>query len=336
MVSGRFDRVNSWLNEFTEAELDTLPGLLLVAGLSCSLLGDYEGAAVHLRRSERVDPQGRTDLIPPVALREAFGVVPVTEATEALVRAPGYWTVIGQFTQAFSANMRGDIAATEAACLGLAAFAEDAPLINIWRLTLLAFAYQVQGRDMEGLNQIMTAGVVADESGLSRSPMTVVLDGSRSILASHMGRGQEAKDLMLSCVRKLGRLTGDAPWVHFSIHLTLMEAACRLGEMALGKSSYNECMRLNALFPENPLGVAAVARVADRYNLASASEESLSAAEFRILRQLGSFYTVPQIAEKLQLSPNTLRSQIQSVYRKLGVHSRAEAVELGRRYEWID
>jgi LuxR family transcriptional regulator, maltose regulon positive regulatory protein len=57
---------------------------------------------------------------------------------------------------------------------------------------------------------------------------------------------------------------------------------------------------------------------------------SLTAAELRLLPLLTTHMPVPQIAAELFLSPDTIRSQLKSVYRKLGVSSRDQAVTRSR------
>ncbi len=42
------------------------------------------------------------------------------------------------------------------------------------------------------------------------------------------------------------------------------------------------------------------------------------------------WYTFPEIAAELFLSPHTIRSQMKSIYRKLGVSSRNQAVTRSR------
>ena len=62
---------------------------------------------------------------------------------------------------------------------------------------------------------------------------------------------------------------------------------------------------------------------------------SLTTAELRILPLLPTHLSFPEIAGQLSVSPHTVKSQVRSIYRKLGVSSRSEAVdllaELGRR-----
>jgi len=56
----------------------------------------------------------------------------------------------------------------------------------------------------------------------------------------------------------------------------------------------------------------------------------LTGAERRVLRLLPKHLTAPQIAAELHLSRATVRSQITSIYRKLGATSRAQAVSRAR------
>ena len=58
--------------------------------------------------------------------------------------------------------------------------------------------------------------------------------------------------------------------------------------------------------------------------------EPLSERELEVLRLLGSPLSIPEIAERLIVSPNTVRSHVKSIYGKLDVHNRMEAIELAR------
>jgi LuxR family maltose regulon positive regulatory protein len=55
----------------------------------------------------------------------------------------------------------------------------------------------------------------------------------------------------------------------------------------------------------------------------------LTERERDVLRLLGGELSTRQMAQSLYVSPNTVRTQIKSIYRKLGVSSRKEAVEEG-------
>jgi LuxR family transcriptional regulator, maltose regulon positive regulatory protein len=57
---------------------------------------------------------------------------------------------------------------------------------------------------------------------------------------------------------------------------------------------------------------------------------SLTAAEIRLFRLLGSHYSFREIGAQLDLSQHTVKSQAMSIYRKLGVSSRSQAMLRGR------
>jgi LuxR family transcriptional regulator, maltose regulon positive regulatory protein len=52
----------------------------------------------------------------------------------------------------------------------------------------------------------------------------------------------------------------------------------------------------------------------------------LTQRELDVLRLLGSELSTQQMAQSLYVAPSTVRTQIKSIYRKLGVSSRAQAV----------
>ena len=59
--------------------------------------------------------------------------------------------------------------------------------------------------------------------------------------------------------------------------------------------------------------------------------ESLTGRERDVLRLLAGRLTVREIANELYVSPNTLKYHLKTIYRKLGVGSRAEAADVARR-----
>lgn len=54
--------------------------------------------------------------------------------------------------------------------------------------------------------------------------------------------------------------------------------------------------------------------------------DSPTAAELSVLRLLATELSVSEIGKALFLSPNTIRTHMRALYRKLGVHTRADAV----------
>ncbi|WP_201373147.1 LuxR C-terminal-related transcriptional regulator [Ktedonobacter robiniae] len=63
--------------------------------------------------------------------------------------------------------------------------------------------------------------------------------------------------------------------------------------------------------------------------------DPLSEQEQRVLRLLAAGRSNPEIANTLMLSLNTVKTHVQSLYRKLDVHSRVEASEAARRFSLL-
>ena len=65
----------------------------------------------------------------------------------------------------------------------------------------------------------------------------------------------------------------------------------------------------------------------DRVGQGTLGASSLTAAELRLLPLLSTHLTLLEIGERLHLSRNTVKTQAVSIYRKLGVSSRSEAMQ---------
>jgi len=63
--------------------------------------------------------------------------------------------------------------------------------------------------------------------------------------------------------------------------------------------------------------------------------EPLSERELEVLRLLDTSLSVPEIAERLVVSPSTVRSHVKSVYGKLGAHNRLQALEYARELKLL-
>ena len=61
-----------------------------------------------------------------------------------------------------------------------------------------------------------------------------------------------------------------------------------------------------------------------------------TAAELRILQLLPTHLTLSEIADRLYISRNTVKTQVASIYRKLRSSTRTEAVREGRNLGLIE
>lgn len=63
-----------------------------------------------------------------------------------------------------------------------------------------------------------------------------------------------------------------------------------------------------------------------------AARPALTPAERRVLDALGGHPSTAAVAEALGVSPNTVKTQLKSVFKKLGVNSRDEAVAVATQF----
>jgi LuxR family transcriptional regulator, maltose regulon positive regulatory protein len=127
------------------------------------------------------------------------------------------------------------------------------------------------------------------------------------------------------------RLTEALPWLAVQVRLELARAHLALNDVASANELAAEVDRLVLARPH--LGTliesarALRREVVERLEQQSARGGSLTAAELRLLPLLTTHLTFRQIAQQLYVSRNTIKTQAISVYRKLGVSSRAEAID---------
>lgn len=70
-------------------------------------------------------------------------------------------------------------------------------------------------------------------------------------------------------------------------------------------------------------------------DLVAPSDYKLSKRELEVLRQMTGGATYTDIADALNISPLTVRSHMENLYRKLGVHNKAEAINIALKHQWV-
>ena len=107
----------------------------------------------------------------------------------------------------------------------------------------------------------------------------------------------------------------------------IQQIAVTLGEQLLLAASLGQWDRVESLATQ----VRAVVRLRSApCQSCGAAGLNLTGAELRLLPLLATHLSLPQIGAELFLSPHTVKSQAISIYRKLGVSSRRQAVTCAR------
>ena len=122
-----------------------------------------------------------------------------------------------------------------------------------------------------------------------------------------------------------------APWLAVECRLTLARASLLLADLAAARTLLSEARRAAAAAPDlGSLNDTLEELTATTEVFAAAGPDgasSLTGAEVRLLHLLPTHLTFGEIGERVHLSRNTVKSQAVSMYRKLDVSSRSDAVE---------
>ena len=152
---------------------------------------------------------------------------------------------------------------------------------------------------------------------------------SARIALAH-GRGAAARADLLGAQRVLPMLTRSLSWLAVQTSLELAQAHLALAD---GTGARTLCLEAEDVLHRTPDVGTLVGRAAElRSELAAFSAppsgwaSSLTSAELRLLPLLTTHLSFREIAERLFVSRNTVKTQAISVYRKLDATSRSEAI----------
>ena len=152
--------------------------------------------------------------------------------------------------------------------------------------------------------------------------------------ALHRGDVPAARQELIGAQRLRHLLTYAMPRIATQTRIELARVYLALGDLAGAETLIQEIDELLLRRPD-------LSSLADEARMqagvlqercpSASGESALTYAELRLLPMLATHLTFPQIAATMSLSPNTIKSQAYSLYRKLGVSSRAEAVASSRQ-----
>jgi LuxR family maltose regulon positive regulatory protein len=149
-------------------------------------------------------------------------------------------------------------------------------------------------------------------------------------LALHRGDAAAVRQQLVDAQRLRPRLTYALPHLAVQARIELIRVHLALGDPAGARTLMGEVDEVLSRRPG--LGTLVGEAEALRTRLSKAREASipgasaLTAAELRLLPLLPTHLSFRQIGREFFLSPNTVKTQALSIYRKLGASSRTQAV----------
>jgi LuxR family transcriptional regulator, maltose regulon positive regulatory protein len=205
--------------------------------------------------------------------------------------------------------------------------AEDVFLAHA-QLALLAAN---QGAWGEARQRARAAQALVEQAGLGGYGTSALAYVATARVALHEARPEDARAALTRTHRLRPLLDHGLPWLTVQVGLELTRAHLALADPGAARTVLTEAEHILELRPD--LGFLAEdarelhERVAATTGSAGAWAMSLTGAELRLLPYLATHLMFPEIATRLFISRNTVKSEAVSIYRKLGVSSRSGAIE---------
>jgi LuxR family transcriptional regulator, maltose regulon positive regulatory protein len=342
-VSGRIDTAMRWLSWFEARGLiDRYPHVAVVVSAGEALLGRVAEAErmADLAASGSFDgklPDG-SSIQSWLALLDAGmcrrGVAQMrTDAEFAREHlAPGSgWTGAALFALAMSRLLDGD---DEDADALLTSVVEVCLRMGIMPIASAALAERaalaIERHDWAAAVKFASDAMAIVETGhLDAYLYSIAAHSVAARIAAHQGDRAGAQEHLVRASRVRPLCTAAAPYTARFL-LDLSRAYLELGDPAGARAVLRQIREILRLRPDLgvvPNQVEELEHMLDTIRVGPVGASSLTAAELRLLPLLTTHLSYQQIGERLYVSRNTVKTQALSVFRKLGVSSRSDAVE---------
>jgi LuxR family maltose regulon positive regulatory protein len=209
--------------------------------------------------------------------------------------------------------------------------APDRPHAFALANAVLAMLDLEEGHAAQAERRARDAFAAAQRAGAADATSGILASVAVGHCAMALGRMAEAERVLARAERLA---SAEANLIHAHTLLRLAECHAHQGREALARSELDAADAVMRGFPDCgrlPAMVAAAReQVADAEQRHRVPVQLPSDAELAVLRLLATDLSQRQIGERLYLSVNTVKTHARSVYRKLGVASREDAVTRAR------
>jgi len=207
----------------------------------------------------------------------------------------------------------------------------DAPSVEALSRAQLALLAIEEGEVARAAELIDRTVNDAKLHGLHLAPAHALIFAAAALVRAILGRSDDADRLRRLAIGLLDRIDDFSPWYEAEVRIVLARTALRLDDLAGGRAALAGAGRPLRAVPDAPVLQDWLERAsADADRFAVEDRWPLTPAELRLLHRLPGHNTFPEIARELHVSTNTVKTQARSIYGKLGVSSRTEAVTCAR------
>jgi LuxR family maltose regulon positive regulatory protein len=349
--TGRGATTRRWIDALGPATLERLPALALAAGWFAALGGESSDARRWLAIAERRIDEGFSAL---GAASTAAGVALLravmcpagleqmrADAELAVASEPSWspWHRTALVALGFSHVLAGDDPRAEEVLRDLVREArriEDATTSSGAMAQLALYALE-RGELSEA--EVLSREAHERAAGAMLAAASAFALVAQARVAQRRGDSGRLAEHLAGVQLQRPKLTAAIPWLSALTLLQLARIHIASGDSAGARTILRD---LNDLLRDRPdLGIvgdqaARLAVQATGLPATVAGATTLTSAEMRLLPLLPTHLSLPEIGERLFLSRHTIKTQAISIYHKLDVSSRGEAVARAREIGLLD
>lgn len=343
--AGQLSTLQRWYRAIGDVNIERYPPLAVHACLASVITGDMPGAmrwaaVVDAASFHPVPADGTASFDSSRAMLRAFMCAAgpgqmVADATFAVAQesawSPYRDTALWLLAEADLLTGRTD----EALGLFAEASATATPMGN--SATILSCEAQLAWLAMDHGEWAQAAGrlgmglATIEERRMDDSVFAIPVFAGAARLSVHRGLMNEARRWLISAMRARPSATYLLPYHAVRLRLQLAKVYLAIADLGTVHQLLREIDEITAHRPALGTLIDEVKHFRGVLASSAASKPAgtlpLTPAELRLLPYLQTHLTADRIAERLFLSSHTVKTEIKSIYRKLGVSSRNDAVQ---------
>jgi LuxR family transcriptional regulator, maltose regulon positive regulatory protein len=341
LARGRNDQVQRWLHGVT-AERATGSAPLALAAAHSNLVGGNVAVAEQWARSAAVRLSGarenssRLDRAGVLIIQAwtgsgATGMARLAARAYELLPGDCSWRASCCLLRGTAALLAGDNDAAERFLQeGAARGAALAPASAGLCLAQLAVIAVERGEPVVASDFAFRARTMVVAHDLATEPASALVFAVCAAAAMREGRADEAKAAVSESLRLLNAFEDSLPWYGAETRILVARTSLALGDVAGARELLADASRLARRTSNAVIFARWFEDAWDQFDQRAegtlAGVASLTTAELRVLRFLPTHYSFQEIAQRLHVSSNTVKTHVHAVYRKLDASSRSEAV----------
>ncbi|HEY5858066.1 MAG TPA: LuxR C-terminal-related transcriptional regulator [Aldersonia sp.] len=344
-TAGKISIVERWLAALGDTAIEQYPPLAVLAGWVNALAGhtleaQRWAAIVDAASFDLVPVDGTASFDSARAMLRAMmcpagPVQMMADARVAVALEPPWspWRDTALYVLAVAHQLAGDVG--QACALFAETCAVSAQLGNtdviVGARSELAVVAMDHGRWSEATEHVQRALAIVEEYRMHDYATSVLAFAAASRLAMHHGDLADADLQLTRAMRARPAVTFALPFLAVRDRLQLSKVYLSRGDQTTARHLLRE---IDDLLRRRPQLGTLLDEVADLRDTLTATAQvgatgasPLTAAELRLLPYLQTHLTIGEIGTRLFVSRNTVSSEVASIYRKLGVSSRNDAVQ---------